>query len=595
MSNINVLGTTGKHDTDKLTSKERALEFFKCRQNPFYFIYNYVYLEEIGGKLKYSSDKMHYKMKRVIKSVYNFKFAILMASRQLGKSSLAACLLEWANNFYPNNKAMILNMSKDASLENLLKIKFIHSNLPTWLRVSLNYDGKRKTYIEYSHNSIIKTFYPSSAIDPNTLGRSLTVPCLYIDEAAFIRHFDEAYASAQPALIRAQEQAQRNNYPYFTLITSTPNGTIGIGEYFHKLWSYSVNSDELFIESSDKLETEYSEIVNDSSKNGYVRVKYHWSEDPTKDDDWYSLQCRKLNFDKRKINQELDLLFVGGSNCIFNDDFLERLKPKKPINRIDIGLNFKLDIYTEFDQNNFYLVGIDSAKSIVGDFCAVEIYDFLNFNQTAEFHSRVGSLMKFKDIIKQIVDYMYKYIGERFFLCIENNYAHSIIEQLQIEDRAYERRIYTPVNAPLERNVPVDRGSIRPRQDGINTNSRTKDLMIGFFNSFIIDNPECIHSSKLIDEINVIERKSNGSISAQTGHHDDLFMASCFCAYVKKIANLEISPFIGHTGENISTGYISNLVKIISDENLDETMILDSDSDINSNSYNEDVDYFSIV
>ena len=594
MSNINILGKNGKYDAEKLTSNERAIEWFRCRTNIFYFIYNYGYLEEIGGKLKYEAPLMHYKMKRVIKSLYNFHFAVLMASRQLGKSSLAGMVLEWACNFYPGNRAMILNMEKNASLENLAKIKYAHIHLPSWMQIRLKYKGERKTFIEYEHNSIIKTFYPSSAIDPNTLGRSLTYPCMYIDEAAFIRHLDKAYASAQPALIRAQEQAEKNGYPFFTLVTSTPNGTVGTGEFFHSLWGNSTDSDELFIENEDVLEKNNQDIIDDETKNGYARIRYHWSEDDGKDEAWYIKQKRRFNFDTRKINQELDLLFVGGTNCIFEDEFLEKLVPKKPIYKIDIGMNSYLKFYKELNPLDYYLVGVDTAASMVGDFCAIEIFSFTNFEQVGEYFGRVGSLTKFKDMIRTATHHLYEKVNSRILLCIENNYANSIIEQLQ-EDPICAGLIYTPVDAPNHPNLRI-KGKYKPRKDGINTNVSTKEQMISYFNDYIHEHPELINSNDMIDQLNIIERKGNGSVSAQSGHHDDLFMAGCFCAFVRRQTSMDILPLIGISDNKADNAYVKNIISTIKEQPINTNIFSSEEDDLNFNrDEDQAIDYLTII
>lgn len=358
-----------QNQSNKLSSSEQAAEYWNCRRNPFYFIFNYVYIPEIGGILKYEAPMMHNKMKQVIKCLHNYHKVILMASRQLGKalaldtlipcptitgeiiyrklgdlhtndyildqhsnpiriinetsiqydrpcysitfnngvkviadenhewrvfcrsmnnsqylilntknifdiinnqldfviidfikkihitniektesvpvkciqvnsneglflitekhivthnSTISAIYNEWAANFYPNIPITILNMHKKSSLENLEKIKFIHSALPEFLRTPLKYKGSRKTTLDYSNDSVIRIFYPSSATSPSTLARSFTSPGLYIDEAAHIRHMEEAYTSAQPTLSRAREQAIKHKYPYFILLTSTP-------------------------------------------------------------------------------------------------------------------------------------------------------------------------------------------------------------------------------------------------------------------------------------------------------------------------------------------------------------------------------------
>lgn len=184
--NIPMLTSTKfiQNKTTKLSSKERAVEWLKCKTNIFYFIFNYVTIPEIGGILKYESNMMHDKIKKTVKSVVKYHKGLLMASRQLGKSTVAACLLEWAANFFPRTPAIILNANKTFAFENLQKIKFIHENLPKFLAIPLKYKGDRKTYLEYTHGSMVRVFYPSSTTSADTLARSLTSPILYIDEGA---------------------------------------------------------------------------------------------------------------------------------------------------------------------------------------------------------------------------------------------------------------------------------------------------------------------------------------------------------------------------------------------------------------------------
>lgn len=319
--------------TNKKPDEYYALEYLKCRQNPLYFIYNYVKIPEIGGSIALSSDTMHVKMKRTIRSLIRHRKVMLMASRQLGKalyietlipmangtfkkikylkvgdiildensnptkiiattkimydrpcydvyfsngeiitadanhlwrvnnelktteelsnspvvysvtmpnnslvqitniqqiksvpvkciqvdnkdgmflcgqsgipthnSTIASAILTWAINFYPGIPCIILNMRQVAALENLNKIKFMHSNLPSWMKSPLKGRAEKKTYLELENNSIVRTFYPASTAGPDQIARSLTAPILYIDEVAFIRHIALAYRAAQPVL-----------------------------------------------------------------------------------------------------------------------------------------------------------------------------------------------------------------------------------------------------------------------------------------------------------------------------------------------------------------------------------------------------------
>jgi len=504
----------------------QALEFYKCRQNPFYFIYNYVYIPEIGSTLKYTEDIIHAKLKRLIKCVYNLHYVLLMASRQLGKSTIAAALIEWALNFFPGSKSIILNMQRDYAFENLNKIKFIHENLPDYIKVPLKNKAERKTYIEYDHGSVVKVFYPATVIKPDTIGRSLSVPILYIDEAAFISYIDEIFAAAAPTLLQAKAQAIKNGMPYFILMSTTPNGVEGTGKWFHSMWSNAIDSDEIFNENHNFVPN-YKQLISESvNKNNFVRIKYHWSEDSTKNNDWYLEQQRLLNFDKRKINQELDLVFLGGDNCIFDDETLSALTSKKPIDTIELGVSQNIKFYEPLSNLNYYIIGIDTAKTITGDMCSIEIFDYQDFNQVAEFQGRLGSVTLFIDCIRTLLTYIENTIGRRFYLAIENNsFGNQVVEDLEDD---YSDIIFSPDD----------------RWVGINTNSKTKKIMISIIYDKIKNNPEIINSADLISQLNIMQRKSNGSISAASGYHDDLFMASAISSYCYEMTYDEVIPLL---------------------------------------------------
>ena len=713
------------HKLSKMSLDEISIEWYKCKINPFYFIFNYVFIPEIGGVLKYDNTKMHYKIKRVVKSVFRYHKVLFMATRQMGKaldietkipidlngnyklmkdihigdtvldefskptkvvaetnimydrpcydliiddnvqitcdenhlwkvfnlefqnelllttkqiynnfitssqnklfirksnlnnnyqtyytitsiakrinsvpvkciqvenfsgmylcteynvpthnSTIAACLLEWVCNFFPRVPATILNANKSFALENLEKVKLIHQNIPSALRTPLKNKGERKTFLEYMNGSILRVFYPSSTTSPSTLARSLTSPILYIDECAYIRHMKTAYSSAQPTLSRAREQAKKNKYPYFIFLTSTPNGVVGDGQWFYEMYNYSVDSDEIFDDDNNFID-EADSLVNNPERNGFIRVKFHWSEDSEKDENWYKEQCRDLNFDTRSINQELDLVFVGSTNCIFSDEFLSQLRHQKPSNIITLPHSCHLRLFTEiFNSNDYYLIGVDSAKSITGDYNAIEIFSYDNFIQVGEFFGKLGSLTKYSQILMEIVKFLNSFIGDRIILCIENNSIGSaIIEALENEE-SYDflQYVYTPtplVNKMKQGNIV--RVPKHPSQYGINTNSSTKSKMISYVYEFFTKNPKCIKSIDLINQLNVIERTANGSIRAQYPYHDDIFMASALCAYVRKISSLEYEPLIKsdefeeYKNENLVTSDI-----IISNKNSNQ-------------------------
>ena len=54
------------------------------------------------------------------------------------------------------------------------------------------------------------------------LGRGLNIPCLWLDEFAFLNNNRVMYMSARPALTRAAEAARNAHQPFGITVTTTP-------------------------------------------------------------------------------------------------------------------------------------------------------------------------------------------------------------------------------------------------------------------------------------------------------------------------------------------------------------------------------------
>lgn len=573
-----------------------AKEWLKCKQNPFYFIYNYVYLSELGGKVKLTPQNLHYKMKRVIRALYHYHKCELMASRQLGKSAIAACIIAWALVFYPENIAIILNMKQNAGLKNLSTIKFIINQLPEWMVTPKPFTQKSdiKTYFELFNGSRCDVFYPSTIHSASTLARSLTSPILYVDEAAYIKDMQEIYGSAQQTLSKAREQAIKNNYPYFQLITSTPNGTFGIGQWFYRRWMNGVESDSLFASNGDNDEKwdnskNISSIVNDSSKNSFIRVKYHWSEDPSKDEQWYIQQCQELD-DERQINQELDLKFVGTSNSLFSDTILSKFKGKQPVKHemTPNGANFYIfEDENELNSNDYYLVGVDTAESLEGAYCSIEIFSFKDFHQIAEVNHKYGSYTNFSNDIHYVFQWLFSVVGHNIILCNENNsIGRAPIENLlNRTDFNYFDYFYVEND---------DENKRKKEEFGIKTTGMSKPLMVGCFIESVKGNENCIKSQELINQISAIEKTSTGNI--KSNHYSDLFMGACFCAYVRNKTAIEILPLIeGGNKVNSTPSEQAKMVSSLNDVKKDINNDAEESGEIvfnDSDDWNDDINIY---
>jgi hypothetical protein len=482
-------------------------------------------------------------MKRVIKIIYSQHRCVLTASRQLGKSTIAACLLSWALVFFHENRAIILNMKKSAAYENLDKVRFIINNLPKWMVTDKPFKTKSelKSYFILFNNSRLDAFYPSTVHNSATLARSLSSPILYIDEAAYIPKMNDIFASAQQTLSKARMQAMKRGYPYFILITSTPNGTYGDGEWFYKRYSRAVDSDLLFVKSpNNDLVEIWNKSININEKlnnsNQFIRIRYHWSEDPTKDKEWYNEQIREID-DERRVHQELDLEFIGTERCIFSDSMLNMMNNNienvKSIINLSHGTELKV-FKEKIDPSDYYLVGCDTAESLTGAYCAIEVFGFRNFNQIAEFQARLGSYSNFADIIDDVFKWLKSIVGNKIILCVERNTIGKAPIEILLkykQDENYHFHLY--------KETKDEKKGI---EYGIYTNSMSKSLMFGLLMGFIRENEKSIVSQDLVNQYSCIERTNSGLIRSTS--YSDLAMASCFCAYVRQIKSIDIMPLI---------------------------------------------------
>jgi hypothetical protein len=92
------------------------------------------------------------------------------------------------------------------------------------------------------------------------------------------------------------------------MLSSTPNGTEGVGKFFYEMCTNAIESDEIYDEDN-KLIPEHEQVIANPTKNGFIKINLHWSEVEGKDEAWYLEQCKDLNFNKRKITKSVFLKF----------------------------------------------------------------------------------------------------------------------------------------------------------------------------------------------------------------------------------------------------------------------------------------------
>ncbi len=514
-----------------------AKEWLKCKLSVLYFIENYIKIPVPGGFVtQKESDIWHAtpKYKHLVKlwesqDVNNINF---MASRQHGKTTTIAQLILHSMLFYPGLKIEFLTLSKKNAEDVIERIKFMYNNLPEWLKIGFKGRGDYKTYIELSNNSKISTRYISGNISPDTVARGFSVPMIWIDEAAFIPHMEDAWTAAQPAIATARKFALQNGYPSKIVFTTTPNGA---GEnFFYKLWSNSWDYEEIFDFDKETPIKNASKLLNSvEDKNNFVRLKIHWSE-TGKDEAWYKQQVKELNFNMRKVNQELNLVFLGSQYTIFSDEVLAEFEPKSPVAKLDLGYGNSFNLFEDISEilgnniNEVFILGVDTAVSTAAraDYSAMVLTQASTGKQIGEWHGKFSVLKRYallvKKLIRSITD-LYLLDEDNFKVIIErNSIGLGVIEEILYDNEfEYSSFLY---------RTEIRKGEKAP---GIATKKDTREKMFDLLLSLINENPKRAQGPLLQEELRNLEQKSSGRIEAGKGTHDDVVMAYNFTLFVR--------------------------------------------------------------
>jgi len=529
---------------------ENMIEWIKCKMSLRYFAENYVYIPVTGSNIKFGDSAQYnatVRYKILLDMFQHHDSVSFLSSRQQGKTTNIAIYCVWAMIFFPKLQISFLTIDKTRALDFISRCKEIMDFLPNWLQIPQKGNAEKLTYYELVNNSKVSAAYVSGAIDPDKVGRGLTNPIVIMDEVAFIPHAEQVWAAVQPSLATAKIHAKENGYPYGVIFTTTPNG--GGDNFFYKIYSNAIQFDDIYDYENESFYEDYEEELKNKDKNSFISLTLHWSE--TRTQEWYEQQCKELNFDTRKINQELDLAFLGSDNSIFPDEVIQEFVPRKYVKKIKLLFNANFYLFTDtLPKEGFYLLGVDTASStgVNSDYSAISLVDAYTGLEIGYLKARFGILKQYGVILKELINHLcdnYHLDSDNFQVIIErNNVGKAIIEDLVYagDDEMNYTDLLFKEKAPGQDKDQIDPEMVY----GIWTsNSRRavssqmqggkRDKMFTYLTRMVNEHPDYIQSNELQKELRNLVSKQNGRIEAARSQHDDLVMAYNFCLYAREI------------------------------------------------------------
>ena len=461
-----------------------AQEYIKCAKDPVHFMKKYCYIQHPQrGRILFH---LYPFQEKVLTLFRDNPYSLILKSRQLGISTLSAGYSLWLMTFHKDKNILCIATKQETAKNMVTKVKFMHDNLPSWLKVDA--DENNKLALRLKNGSQIKATSASS-----DAGRSEAVSLLLIDEAAFIQNIGEIWASAQQTLATGGG----------CIALSTPYGT---GNWFHQMW-----------------------VKAEANDNDFLPIKLPWYVHPERDQAWRDKQDELLG-DPRMAAQECDCDFSTSGDVVFYHEYLEyyeKTYAKDPMEKR--GADQNLWVWETPDYTRDYMVVADVARGDGQDNSAFHVIDVESNTQVAEYKGQISTK-----------DYGHLLVG----IATEYNEALLVIENANIGwatiqvalDRNYPNLYYSPRGDSNVSDTYFDRYMDKSKMVAGFTNSlKTRPMLIGKLQEYINEKSIIIQSKRVIEEMKVFIWK-HGRAEAQSGYNDDLVVSLGIGMYIRDTA-----------------------------------------------------------
>jgi hypothetical protein len=470
-------------------------EYKKCLDSPVYFMKHYVKIQHpMRGEILF--DLFDFQS-NTLQAFHDYKFNIILKSRQMGISTLVSAYSLWLMIFNKDKNILIISLRQDDAKDIITKVRFANEKLPTWLKVKCIEDNRLS--LKFANGSQIKA---ASTTKKSGVGQALSL--LIIDEAALIDEAEDLWTSAQPTLSTGGN----------AIVLSTPRG---VGNWFHKMW-------------------QGAEENNDGKvgKNGFHPTTLPWTLHPERDEEWRRIEGEKQG-NPKKAAQEFDCNFLAsGENVIDLNiiEFYKKNRAKDPI--ITRGADHNLWIWEEANYHHSYVVCADVARGDGADYSACHVLDITSESptQVAEYKGSYGT----KDFGSFLVA-----------LATEYNMALLIVERenvgwatlQRIIDLEYKNTFYSSadlkyvdVQRQLTNRYDSEERKLVP---GFSTNIKTRPLVINNLEMYFRNTAIQIYSKRTLAELETFIWK-NGKAIAMDSYNDDLVLSLGIGLWVRDTA-----------------------------------------------------------
>jgi hypothetical protein len=401
-----------------------------------------------------------------------------MEGRQQGKTITSAACILWYTLFQDAKTVAILANKTSAAREVMNRYQGMFENLPLWMQQGVKTWNKGDVELE-NGSKVFTAATTASGI------RGKSVNWLYIDEAAIIPNTvaEQFFASVYPTISAGQTTK--------ILLTSTPLGY----NHFWKFWNEA-----------------------EKGVNGFKPMFIPYTEIPGRDEEWAEEQLKMLG--ELKFNQEVLCNFLGSSNTLVNAHTLGAMSSIDPIYMKD-----GLDIFEDPIPEHIYVMGVDTARGIGGDYSAFTVIDATTvpYKLVAKYRNNKIPPMLYPNIVNKVArDFNNAYV------MIEINDIGQQVADILHAELEYDNILTTSKDTNKQYLSP---GFGRATQMGVRMTKQVKRQGCFTLKSLMEEKKLLIFDADTISEFSTFIEKM-GTWMADEGYFDDLVMSLVMFAWV---------------------------------------------------------------
>jgi len=459
-------------------TKKQIDELIKCKNDPIYFATNYIKIISLDEGLV--PFEMYDFQKKILEDFHNNRFNIAKLPRQTGKSTTVVAYLLYYALFFDSVNIGILANKASTARELLGRLQLAYENLPKWMQHGILVWNKGNVELE-NGSKILAASTSASAV------RGMSFNILFLDEFAFVPNHvaEQFFASVYPTITSGKSTK--------VIIISTPNGM----NHFYKMWEDARRG-----------------------KNGYVTNEVHWSQVPGRDSKWKEETIK--NTSPRQFAQEFECDFLGSADTLISPSKLQNIPFADPITS-----NAGLDVYERVQEGNEYIITVDVARGIGGDYSAFIVFDITTvpYKIVAKYRNNEIKPVLFPSVIFQVA----KEYNNPYILVEVNDIGDSIAATLNY-DLEYPNVLMCAMRGRA--GQIVGQGfSGNKTQLGVKMSVTVKKIGCANLKAIIEEDKLLFNDFNIFQELTTFVQKKQ-AWEADEGYHDDLVMCMVLFAWL---------------------------------------------------------------